>query len=44
MILTVVIPCYNVAASFEEVIRKLPDNIFWIIAVSDGSKDDKENQ
>lgn len=44
MILTVVIPCYNVAASIEEVIRKLPDNFSWIIEVNDDSKDNTKNQ
>jgi dolichol-phosphate mannosyltransferase len=42
MIITVVIPCYNVAAHIEEVITTLPDNISWIIAVNDGSKDETE--
>lgn len=42
MIITVVIPCYNVAAHIEEVITKMPENISWIIAVNDCSKDDTE--
>ena len=42
MEISVVIPCYNVSAHIEEVIRNLPDNITWIIAVNDCSKDDTE--
>ena len=42
MVISVVIPCYNVSAHIEEVIRNLPDNITWIIAVNDCSKDDTE--
>ncbi len=42
MIISAVIPCYNVANHIEEVIRKLPDTISWIIAVNDCSKDDTE--
>jgi glycosyltransferase involved in cell wall biosynthesis len=42
MILAVVIPCYNVAAHIEQVIRNLPDAITWIIAVNDCSKDNTE--
>jgi len=42
MTISVVIPCYNVSAHIEEVIRNLPDTITWIIAVNDCSKDDTE--
>ncbi len=43
MNISVVIPCYNVAQHIEEVIRKLPSEIAYIIAVNDCSKDDTEN-
>ena len=43
MIITVVIPCYNVARHIEEVIRGLPPDISWVIAVNDCSVDDTEN-
>ena len=39
MIVTVVIPCYNVARHIENVIRNLPPEVNWIIAVNDVSKD-----
>jgi glycosyltransferase involved in cell wall biosynthesis len=39
MIITVVIPCYNVSRHIEEVIRQLPAEISWIITVNDCSKD-----
>jgi dolichol-phosphate mannosyltransferase len=42
MIISVVIPCYNVAAHIEEVVTMIPENISWIIAVNDNSKDDTE--
>lgn len=42
MIITVVIPCYNVSRHIEDVINKLPATISWIIAVNDRSKDDTE--
>jgi len=42
MIITVVIPCYNVSKHIEDVIRKLPPEVSWIIAVNDCSKDDTE--
>jgi len=42
MIVSVVIPCYNVAVHIEEVIRNLPASISWIIVVNDCSKDDTE--
>lgn len=40
MTITVVIPCYNVAAHIEEVINNLPSSVTWIIVVNDCSKDD----
>ena len=40
MILCVVIPCYNVSAHIEKVIRELPADISWIIAVNDCSTDE----
>lgn len=43
MILTVVIPCYNVANHIENVIRELPLDITWIIVVNDQSKDATES-
>jgi glycosyltransferase involved in cell wall biosynthesis len=43
MIITVVIPCYNVSRHIEDVIKKLPAEVNWIIAVNDRSKDDTEN-
>lgn len=42
MIISVVIPCYNVARHIEDVIRKLPAEVSWIIAVNDRSTDDTE--
>lgn len=42
MIITVVIPCYNVSRHIEDVIKQLPSEISWIIAVNDCSKDDTE--
>ena len=42
MIITVVIPCYNVSKHIADVIKKLPNEIDWIIAVNDRSKDDTE--
>lgn len=42
MIITVVIPCYNVSKHITDVIKKLPNEIDWIIAVNDRSKDDTE--
>ena len=42
MIVSVVIPCYNVAVHIEDVIRNLPASINWIIVVNDCSKDDTE--
>src|SRR5215204_1158946 len=40
MIITVVIPCYNVSRHIENVIKNLPQEVDWIIAVNDVSKDD----
>ena len=42
MITSVVIPCYNVSRHIEDVIKKLPAEVDWIIAVNDCSKDDTE--
>ncbi len=42
MTVAVVIPCYNVERHIEDVIRDLPDEITWIIAVNDCSKDGTE--
>jgi dolichol-phosphate mannosyltransferase len=44
MIITVVIPCYNVSKHIEDVIKQLPSEVSWIIAVNDRSKDDTENK
>lgn len=43
MIITVVIPCYNVSRHIEDVIKQLPAEVDWIVAVNDRSKDDTEN-
>ena len=40
MIITVVIPCYNVSRHIEDVIKKLPVEVNWIITVNDRSTDD----
>jgi len=42
MIITVVIPCYNVSRHIKDVINQLPPEVTWIIAVNDCSKDDTE--
>lgn len=42
MTISIVIPCYNVAAHVEQVIRHLPAQVKWIIAVNDCSTDDTE--
>ena len=42
MIISVVIPCYNVSRHIEDVIKQLPSEISWIITVNDRSKDDTE--
>jgi len=44
MTITVVIPCYNVSKHIEDVIKQLPSEVSWIIAVNDCSKDDTENK
>ncbi len=44
MIITVVIPCYNVSKHIEDVIKQLPAEVSWVIAVNDCSKDDTENK
>jgi len=43
MIITVIIPCYNVAKHIKDVIGSIPDSISYIIAVNDCSKDDTES-
>jgi dolichol-phosphate mannosyltransferase len=43
MIITVVIPCYNVAKHIKDVVCNIPDSISYIIAVNDCSKDDTES-
>ena len=43
MIVSVVIPCYNVAKHIEQVIKNMPADISYIIAVNDCSADDTEN-
>jgi glycosyltransferase involved in cell wall biosynthesis len=42
MIVSVIIPCYNVARHIEEVISNLPGEIDYIITVNDRSPDDTE--
>ena len=42
MIISVVIPCYNVSRHIEQVIQNLPHNVSHVIAVNDCSKDDTE--
>lgn len=42
MNIAVVIPCYNVARHIEDVIRNLPTNISWVIAINDCSTDETE--
>src|SRR6266498_617943 len=42
MIVSVIIPCYNVARHIENVITNLPDQINYIITVNDKSPDDTE--
>jgi len=42
MIITVVIPCYNVSRHIKDVIDGLPSVVTWIIAVNDLSKDQTE--
>jgi dolichol-phosphate mannosyltransferase len=42
MIISVVIPCYNVANHIEDVISNLPADVSHIIAVNDCSSDDTE--
>jgi dolichol-phosphate mannosyltransferase len=43
MNICVVIPCYNVARHIEDVIRSIPPEISWIVAVDDCSSDDTED-
>ena len=42
MIISVVIPCYNVAKHIEMVICKMPDDVNYIIAVNDYSTDETD--
>src|ERR1700692_1090495 len=42
MIISVIIPCYNVARHIEEVIRNLPSQINYIVTVNDCSTDETE--
>jgi glycosyltransferase involved in cell wall biosynthesis len=42
MNISIVIPCYNVGRHIEDVIKNIPQDITWIIAVNDCSKDDTE--
>jgi len=42
MIISVVIPCYNVAKYIKEVISKIPNDVDFIIAVNDFSKDETD--
>lgn len=42
MIISVIIPCYNVAKHIEKVIGQIPANVNYIIAVNDCSKDETE--
>ncbi len=44
MNISVIIPCYNVSKHIEEVIKQLPAEVSWIIAVNDCAKDDTENK
>ncbi|OQP47180.1 hypothetical protein A4H97_06640 [Niastella yeongjuensis] len=43
MIVSVIIPCYNVAAHIEKVITNLPAEIDYIITVNDRSPDESES-
>ncbi len=42
MVISIIIPCYNVANHIEEVILNIPSNISWIITVNDFSNDETE--
>ena len=42
MIISVVIPCYNVAQHIEGVICKMPEEISYVIAVNDCSTDETD--
>ena len=42
MIISVVIPCFNVAKHIDDVVHGLPKDITWIIVVNDCSKDDTD--
>ncbi len=43
MIVSVVIPCYNVSRHIQKVVAELPAEIDWIITVNDCSKDDTKD-
>lgn len=43
MILSVVIPCYNVSMHIENVVHSIPSHINWIITVNDCSTDNTES-
>jgi dolichol-phosphate mannosyltransferase len=43
MIISVVIPCYNVSKHIEAVVCKMPDEVTHIIAVNDCSTDETDN-
>ncbi|MCS3799954.1 glycosyltransferase family 2 protein [Niastella sp. OAS944] len=43
MIISVIIPCYNVARHIEDVINNLPDQVDYIITVNDRSPDNTES-
>lgn len=42
MKVAIVIPCFNVSRSIEEVVRTLPDVVDWIITINDHSTDNTE--
>lgn len=42
MTIAVVIPCYNVSRHIRDVIKNLPAEVNWIVAVNDRSNDDTE--
>jgi dolichol-phosphate mannosyltransferase len=44
VIITVIIPCYNVSRHINDVINQLPAEVTWIIAVNDCSKDDSREK
>ena len=44
MVISVVIPCYNVARHIETVVEQLPSNVRHIILVNDCSRDNTEEK